>query len=167
MTEAGPRGVIVYGDSAPGEAQVQVAMGKANPGPDSFSGWADFAVDPKRQVGIDMGNPHLVVEVDDPASIDLAVVGPAVEANYPDGLNVHFIKAIDTGTIDLKVWERGAGITEACGSGACAAAYAANDWGLVDSVVEVRQPGGIATVLLDETGVSLRGPSAYIATVTV
>ncbi len=167
MTEAGPRGVIVYGDSAPDEAQVQVAMGRANPGPDVFDGWADLGINPKQQVGIDIGNPHLVVEVLDPASIDLATVGPAVEANYPEGLNIHFISARDRAAIDLKVWERGAGITEACGSGACAAAYAANEWDLVDGIVEVHQPGGVATVLLEDSGVSLRGPAAFIATVAV
>jgi diaminopimelate epimerase len=167
MTEAGPRGVIVYADSAHNEAQVQVAMGRANAGPDTFDGWADFGIDPKQQVGIDMGNPHLVVEVADPASVDLATVGPAVEANYPDGLNIHFISARNRAAIDLKVWERGAGITEACGSGACAAAHAANEWGLVDAIVEVHQPGGVATVLLEDSGVSLRGPAAYIATVAV
>jgi len=83
-------------------------------------------------------------------------------------MNLHFIAALDRATIDLRVWERGAGITQACGSGACAAAHAANEWGLVDDVVQVHQPGGTATVLLNtDNGVALRGPATYIAALTV
>lgn len=167
MTEAGPRGVVVYGETEPGTVQVQVAMGKANPGPEVFDGWADHGLNPSRQLGVDMGNPHLVVEVTDPQAVDLAVVGPAVEAKYPDGLNIHFISARNRHCLDLEVWERGAGITQACGTGACAAAYAAHQWDLVDETVEVHQPGGVARVILDESGVALRGPATYVCTVTV
>jgi diaminopimelate epimerase len=167
MTEAGPRAVVVYADIEPGTAQVQVAMGKAQPGPDSWTGWETLGLSPTRQLGVDMGNPHLVVEVAEPGAVDLAVVGPTVESDYPGGVNVHFIAARSRNVLELKVWERGAGITQACGSGASAAAYAANQWDLVDDEVEVHQPGGVATVILDESGVALRGPATYVCTVTV
>ena len=165
MTEAGPRGVTVYAESEPGTAQVQVAMGKPQPGPPAWDGWDSLGIKPTRQLGVDIGNPHLVVEVASPSSIDLSIVGPAVEADYPDGLNIHFIRAHGRDVLEMEVWERGAGITQACGSGASAAAYAANQWDLVDERVEVRQPGGVAIVTLDETGAALKGPATYICTV--
>lgn len=167
MTEAGPRAVVVYPDLEPDTAQVQVGMGKPQPGPEVWDRWETLGLSPTRQLGIDMGNPHLVVEVSEPGAIDLAVAGPAVESDYPGGLNVSFVAARSRSVLELAVWERGAGITQACGSGASAAAYAANKWNLVDDQVEVHQPGGVATVILDESGVSLRGPATYVCTVTV
>jgi diaminopimelate epimerase len=68
-------------------------------------------------------------------------------------------------TIDLRVWERGAGVTEACGSGACAAAHQAQAWGLVGDRVRVEMPGGAADVELSAGGAVLIGPSVLVADV--
>lgn len=77
-----------------------------------------------------VGNPHMVVEVADPYEVDLEAAGPAVEACFVGGANVHFAAATGPRRVRMRIWERGAGVTEACGSGAAvaAAAFAAWDW---------------------------------------
>ena len=77
-----------------------------------------------------VGNPHVVVEVADPDEVDLEAAGPAVEACFVGGANVHFAAATGPRRVRMRIWERGAGVTEACGSGAAvaAAAFAAWDW---------------------------------------
>ena len=115
----------------------------------------------------DMGNPHIVVEVDHPADVDLAPVGAAIEDNF-GGINVHFIAPRGSAGIEMRVWERGAGITEACGSGACAVGATALAWGMGSNPVDVHMPGGSATVSLDEAAsITLTGPSALIADIDV
>lgn len=78
-----------------------------------------------------VGNPHMVVEVADPDAVDLEAAGPAVEACFAGGANVHFAAAAGPRRVRMRIWERGAGVTEACGSGAAvaAAAFAAWGWG--------------------------------------
>ena len=146
---------------------VVVDMGPAKPGPADSDAWAGLGIGVDRQLGIDMGNPHLVALVADPDAHDIATVGAAVEAGYADGCNVHLIKVIDRANLALRVWERGAGVTEACGTGACAAAFAASTWGLVDGPVLVHMPGGVATVDASGDTVVLTGPARCIASVTV
>jgi diaminopimelate epimerase len=83
-------------------------------------------------------------------------------------VNVEYIAPDGDGGLNLRVWERGAGITEACGTGACAAAFEAHRWGLVGDEVRVTMPGGAAVVQLDgDGGVTLVGPSVFIADVDV
>jgi len=112
-----------------------------------------------------------VLLVDDPRAVDLATEGAWLEQQFADGINVEYITIPrdldgDQAAIDLRVWERGAGITQACGSGACAAAYVAHGWGLVGDRVRVRMPGGDADVVLGADGaVTLVGPSVYVADV--
>lgn len=163
-TDAGLRRLDLEPTDDPATVQVRVSMGAAKPGPAPSSRLADVGVTAHRQEGVDLGNPHLVVLVDDPLGPDLATVGPAVEAEYADGINVHLVSVPDRDRIVLRVWERGAGLTEACGSGACAAAWAAARWGLVDDVVAVEMPGGTATVEVGDPMV-LTGPATYVATV--
>lgn len=147
---------------------VRVDMGAPRPGgPEASDRWSAAGVDVFRQEGIDMGNPHLVALVDDPAAIDLAAVGPAVEAQYPAGCNVHVVRIEDASTIELRVWERGAGITEACGSGACAAAVAGHRWGLTSGRVQVVMPGGAVEVEVTDDTVHLTGPATYVADIAV
>ncbi len=166
-TAAGLRVLDIISIDGP-EAQVRADMGPVRPGPPTFDDWASLGVDVDRQIGLDIGNPHLVAVVGDPSAHDLAVVGPAVEANYPQGLNVHLISITSDHSLDLRVWERGAGVTEACGSGACAAAAAANAWGLTGPIVEVAMPGGTATVERTEAGnLLLTGPTTFIADITM
>lgn len=146
---------------------VRVDMGSAKPGPPDSARWAALGVAVGKQRGIDMGNPHLVALVDDVGAHDIGTIGPAVEADYPDGLNVHLIQIDGPSQLTLRVWERGAGVTEACGSGACAAASAAEAWGLVDQPVEVRMPGGSVVVEIDHDNVFLTGPAAFIGSAVV
>jgi len=150
----------------PDVAQVSVDMGPARPGPD-----VPRPVESElgaRHATVDMGNPHLVIESDAPDAVDLATRGSWMEQQFEHGVNVEFI-AKDDGrpdTIVLRVWERGVGITQACGTGACAAAHVAHEWGLVGDTVTVEMPGGAARVQLGPHLV-LVGPSAYVATVEV
>jgi diaminopimelate epimerase len=112
---------------------------------------------------VSIGNPHAVVLVDDADSVDLVVAGAAV----PD-INLEVIAAEpEAGAITMRVHERGVGITEACGTGACAAAWAARDWGLVGTQVVVHMLGGDGEVTLDGDSVTLAGPAVHIADIEV
>ncbi|MEL7210600.1 MAG: diaminopimelate epimerase [Actinomycetota bacterium] len=166
-TAAGPRRVTVQADRSSDTDLVTVDMGRPADGPTPWDRWAELGLEPRAQAGIDMGNPHLVALVDDLASLDLARIGPMIEADYPDGLNIEFITVPSYAAISLRVWERGAGITEACGTGACAAAWAANRWELVGNKVEVEMPGGTAIVEMADDGVALTGPATFVALVEV
>ncbi|MCI5580598.1 MAG: diaminopimelate epimerase [Phocaeicola plebeius] len=78
-------------------------------------------------IAVSMGNPHLVLFVEDISQVDLPKVGPLLERHplFPDRVNVEFAQVLDDGHIRMRVWERGSGITQACGTGACATAVAA------------------------------------------
>ena len=162
-TRAGLRRVVVYPAEAPGLVQVSVGMGDAKVGPDQPQDLPD-----RRARTVDMGNPHLVLVGPDPASIDVAALGPRIEAVHPGGINVEFV-SVGPGddTLTMRVWERGVGETQACGTGACAATAAAHEWGLVGSRVTVRQPGGDALVELGDDGIVLTGPAQFVARVEV
>ena len=110
---------------------------------------------------VDMGNPHLVIVVDDPATVDLLDVG----RRHAD-LNVEVIApTFVPHSLAMRVHERGVGETLACGTGACAAAAAAYDLGLVGTRVVVYQPGGPAVVELGEETVTLTGPAVHVASI--
>jgi diaminopimelate epimerase len=118
---------------------------------------------------LDLGNPHTVVGVDDVAAIDLLALGRRV----PD-VNLEIIEpGPEPNAVTMRVHERGAGITRACGTGAAAAAWAAARWGLVDVAageLVVHMDGGSARVGLHrpEPGhVTLTGPATFVATITV
>ncbi len=91
-----------------------------------------------------MGNPHLVFFVEDLAAMDVANLGPAIETDpiAPRRANVGFAQVLDRERLRLRVWERGAGLTRACGTGAGAAVVAAARRGLVDRQVQVTMDGG-------------------------
>jgi diaminopimelate epimerase len=110
-----------------------------------------------------MGNPHAVV-LDGPDASRAGTVGPAIEAQVPGGVNVGFGRASGS-SIDLAVWERGAGLTEACGTGACAAAVAALHEGLLagSGPVTVRLPGGVLEISIDpDLAVRMKGPAEKV-----
>ena len=96
---------------------------------------------------VDLGNPHLVVAVDDLDGIDVATVGPRIEheAQFPGGTNVHFVQREGSGW-RVRHWERGAGETKACGTGAVAVAAVLLSRGQADSPVMLRVPGGVLEV---------------------
>lgn len=93
---------------------------------------------------VDVGNPHCVIVVDDPAAIDLPTVGAAIERHrlFPNRVNVEFIRPEADGSVRMRVWERGVGETQACGTGATAVGAAAVRLGLAESPVTVRLLGG-------------------------
>lgn len=97
---------------------------------------------------VSMGNPHAVLTVPDVTHADLERLGPAIQASaeFPEGVNVGFMQVISRSSIALRVFERGAGETRACGSGACAAVAVGVDQGLLDESVEVSLPGGILRI---------------------
>ena len=97
---------------------------------------------------VSMGNPHAVLLVDDVDSAPILELGPTLEnhSRFPEKVNVGFMQVLNRQTIKLRVFERGAGETQACGSGACAAAVAAIQQELVDSPVTVQLTGGDLTI---------------------
>jgi len=117
---------------------------------------------------ISMGNPHAVCFIDEPvADFPLKNIGPAVEkySLFPRGVNFEVARVISCNRIEMRVWERGAGETLACGSGACAVAIAAQLLGLANSKVEVLLPGGIAGIEWQKKGEAfLSGPAEAVFT---
>ena len=101
---------------------------------------------------ISMGNPHAVTFVDDTRSLNLPEIGPKFEFNkiFPNRTNTEFIKVISRNEIEMRVWERGSGETLACGTGACASAYAAMLNGLADDEVRVHLLGGDLIIKYDK-----------------
>ena len=93
---------------------------------------------------VSMGNPHSVLRVDDVGTAPVHELGPKIEHHprFPQRVNAGFIQVIDRHRANLRVWERGAGETQACGTGACAAAVAAISQGWMDSPVTLDLPGG-------------------------
>lgn len=97
---------------------------------------------------VSMGNPHAVLQVEDMDTAPVAELGPAIEghARFPERVNVGFMQVVDRTHIRLRVYERGAGETLACGTGACAAVVVGIRWGLLDETVQVDLPGGRLTI---------------------
>ncbi len=162
LTAGGNRAVSHGAGNSPGESWVSVDMGPTKPGSVEAATILHERA-PLAAATIDIGNPHLVMHVDDPRSIDLSAEGPTYEAQFPNGANVHWVRPTETG-LELRVWERGAGITMACGTGACAAATAAHRWGLVADRVTVEMPGGSVDVVVGDT-VVLAGPATFVGSV--
>jgi diaminopimelate epimerase len=162
-TLAGIRTVDYHPGEAAGAAVASVDMGVATLGPDQPQQFAD-----RRARQVDVGNPHLVLLGPDPKDVDVAELGPRLQGVHPGGINVEFI-SIGPGpdAISLRVWERGVGETQACGTGSVAAAAAARSWGLVGETVSVHNPGGPLEVTLGAEGNRLSGPVRKVAEVTV
>jgi diaminopimelate epimerase len=115
---------------------------------------------------VSMGNPHAVTFTGDPVEdYPLDILGPVVEnhAAFPARVNFGVARVLDRARMDVRVWERGAGETLACGSGCCAAMVTAQLKGLVGQTVEISQPGGVLTVEWDGAGdVHLAGPATFV-----
>ena len=123
-----------------------------------------------RASAVSMGNPHLVLFVeDDPERFHVSHIGPVLERDdrFPEGTNVEFAR-IGEEDIEARVWERGSGETMACGSGACAIAVAAHETGLAEARVAVRFPGGVLDVERSPGGtVLLTGPVRRVFETTI
>lgn len=115
---------------------------------------------------VSMGNPHAVIFVDDPGKIPLEETGPLFEhhTRFPERVNTEFVKVLDRGHCYLRVWERGAGETLACGTGACAAAVAGVLNGLTEERVRITMPGGELLVEWDRDAnlVYMTGPAVTV-----
>tara|TARA_R110002020_G_scaffold23941_12_gene79227 strand:- start:3594 stop:4448 length:855 start_codon:yes stop_codon:yes gene_type:complete len=113
-----------------------------------------------------MGNPHAVIEVPDVDTADVATLGPALQARaeFPEGVNVGFAQVLAPDRIRLRVFERGAGETLACGSGACAAVAVLARRGRVGRHVFVELPGGTLEITWpgDDSPVTMAGPTAFV-----
>lgn len=158
VTDAGPRLVTVLERIDGASALVRVEMGSMAVGeaePVQLLGGSFQA----RHVGV--GNPHLVVWGSSLQGLDVAGLGAKLELATPGGQNVEFVAPDGEGGLELVVWERGAGVTRACGSGSCAAAGAARASGMVGDRVVVRNPGG--SLVVDLEGEDLLAPVAFLS----
>jgi len=118
-------------------------------------------------VGTNMGNPHATFFVDNAAAVPLAELGPKLEHDpfFPERANIGVAQRVGDDRLRLRVWERGAGITLACGSGACAAVVAATRRGLVDRKAEViLEQGSLAIEWLRDDHVLMTGGIAIAFT---
>lgn len=119
---------------------------------------------PGDPVAVGMGNPHCVFFVADVDAVDLAADGPVLEHDplYPQRTNVEFASLLGPDHLRMRVWERGAGVTLACGSGTCATVVAAHLRGLTGRRVVVKVDGGVLEVDWRDDGVWLTGPVAHV-----
>lgn len=116
---------------------------------------------------VSMGNPHCVIFVDDVDNFPVEKYGPLIEVNrfFPKKTNVEFVEVQGRKRLKMRVWERGAGETLACGTGACATAVAANLKGLADKKVNIHLKGGILKIELSKDGrVYMTGPAEEVFT---
>jgi diaminopimelate epimerase len=113
-----------------------------------------------------ISNPHAVQVVDDIAAAPVRETGPLIESHprFAHRVNAGFMQVVDRNTIKLRVYERGAGETLACGTGACAAAIAGIRRGLLDSPVRVHTHGGPLTIAWDDKGLRMSGPAVTVFT---
>lgn len=184
-TSVGPRWCSVRATDDPstsrGVVEMKIEASSANPTPELTT--ADPAVAAEAFIGnggverwdtVDVGNPHAVLAVAKPNDVPIDKAGPAVEALFPGGINVHFASLTGRDEVTIGIWERGAGATDACGTGAVATAEVFRRWDLVGNNVTVRMPGGDAVAEFatgDSAGseqlVKLSGPSMYVDTVVL
>jgi|CXWL01.1.fsa_nt_gi diaminopimelate epimerase len=169
VTDAGVRCVVIAETDAEWIIEAAVDMGEVQclSQPEN---WESLECDALRPVThLSVGNPHSVVAVDNVADVDLLTLGRKVPQ-----INLEIIEpGPEAGEITMRVHERGSGITQACGTGACASAWAARQWGLVAADAQeivVHMPGGDAKVRLDKPSVgraTLVGPAQFVGTITI
>lgn len=114
-------------------------------------------------MAVNVGNPHAIFFVDDADAIDLERLGPVIEHDplFPERVNVNVASVAGPDHVKLRVWERGAGLTRACGTGACATAVAVIRRGLAASPVRVSLPGGDLVIAWEPGGtILMSGPAA-------
>jgi diaminopimelate epimerase len=115
---------------------------------------------------VSMGNPHVVTVVDDVATADVETLGPLLESHerFPERVNAGFMQVVNRNEVNLRVYERGAGETQACGSGACGAVAVGIVQGLLDDKVTVRLPGGTLNIRWQGPGKPLymTGPATHV-----
>ena len=168
---------VVLAQRNPKTGHISVDMGPA------YLGWQDvplarqmdtLTVDlgppaPVPAICHSLGNPHVVLFVDDAEAVDLAQIGPVLETHplFPDRANISFAHHLGANRFRMRVWERGCGITLACGSGASAVGVAAHRSGLSGRVNDIVMDGGMVTIDWQDDGsesgrVIMKGPVAYV-----
>ena len=158
-----------------GNGQVAVDMGKPRFAPSALPFEADSEQDRylldinggSIEIGaVSMGNPHAVTLVDNVDTAPVEALGPQIESHqrFPKRVNAGFMQIIDRQNIRLRVFERGAGETLACGTGACAAVAVGRRWGLLDERVNVELPGGNLSIYWPKPDVSviMTGPAESV-----
>lgn len=169
-TDAGEKQVDVVRAVDPLTLLISVGMGVVAEGVEP-AGWMHLGCHPDRPVWhLDLGNPHSVIAVDSVAAVPLEVLGPKVAQ-----VNLEVVEpGPEPHAVTMRVHERGAGITQACGTGATATAWAAQRWGLAtpnaDGEILVHQPGGDATVRLtgdEHRQATLSGDTVFVGTVSL
>ena len=121
-------------------------------------GWAEL----ESPMAVNVGNPHVIFFVENTELVDLAAIGPVIEHDplFPEGVNVNVASVVGKDHLRLRVWERGAGLTRACGTGACATAVAAMKRGLVGRKATVTLPGGDLVIEWDaDNRIQMTGPA--------
>lgn len=117
-----------------------------------------------------VGNPHCIIFMDNVSAEKAKELGPYVENadEFPERMNLQICKQIDKGNLDIEIWERGSGYTKASGTGSCAAAAAAYRLGLVESRINVNQPGGMIQIDIGSDGtLYMTGTVGYLADIHV
>jgi len=119
---------------------------------------------------INVGNPHVVFFVENINSFNIKEIGPAIENNrlFPEKCNVTLAKVINKNLIKVKVWERGAGLTKACGTAACAAAVAGNINGFTKEKTDIEFELGKLSIFIDaKNNIHMKGPVSEIRTIDI
>tara|TARA_X000000368_G_scaffold368136_1_gene315922 strand:- start:877 stop:1701 length:825 start_codon:yes stop_codon:yes gene_type:complete len=119
---------------------------------------------------INVGNPHIIFFVEDVENFDLKKIGPEIENHklFPEKCNVTLAKVINKNLIKVKVWERGAGLTKACGTAACATAIAGNINGLVEKKTDIEFKLGKLSIFIDDKNiVHMNGPVSDIKNIEI
>lgn len=112
-----------------------------------------------------MGVPHTVILTDKLDKNELLTLGPKIEKDplFSKGTNVNFVEVVDNSTIKVDTWERGAGNTLACGTGACASAFIARELNGLGDVIKAILPGGVLTIYVEGSEIFMEGPAVNIA----
>jgi len=119
---------------------------------------------------VNVGNPHIIFFVEDNEQFEIEKIGPEIENHklFPEKCNVTIATIIDKELIKVKVWERGAGLTKACGTAACATAYAAKQAGLASDKVNIEFSTGRLTISIDENNsIHMKGPVSDIKKINI
>jgi diaminopimelate epimerase len=116
---------------------------------------------------VNVGNPHFVIFVPDMEKVPLTTLGPRIERHeaFPDGVNVEFIQVLNANELRMRVWERGSGVTMACGTGACASTMAAvkKGYSMRNEPISVHLDGGTLKIRIDdENTVTMTGPAETV-----
>ncbi len=161
-TDAGLRTVTVLARTGPQSHRLSVEMGQAKVGEEQPE-WVDGDV--LRAVHVDVGNPHVVLHwggAELPGTEALVAIGSRIDDATRGGTNVEIVQPAAGGGLDMVVYERGVGPTQACGTGACAVAAAAHSWELAGETATVHMPGGPVDITLGDP-VLLTGDATSIA----